>query len=51
MEYTNEVFKFADMVENFYMSCSPKILKEPFERDGYTAFWNEWHRRRRKESN
>jgi hypothetical protein len=46
-EYTTAVFKFADMVEDFYRSCSPKILpKDPFERNGYIAFWNEWHKRR-----
>ena len=45
--YTAEVFRFADIVENYYHACTPKILpKDPFDRDGYTAFWNEWHRRR-----
>ena len=46
-EYKKEVFAFADKVEAFYKSCSPKILPDDeFERNGYTAFWNEWHRRR-----
>ena len=46
-EYKAEVFDFADKVEAYYNICSPKILPEdPFERNGYIAFWNEWHRRR-----
>ena len=45
--YRAEVFRFADMIEDFYASCSPKVMPEdPTDRDGYTAFWNEWHRRR-----
>ena len=46
-EYKQEVFKFADKVEAFYLSCAPKkIPKDKIDRDGYIAFWNEWHRRR-----
>lgn len=46
-DYQAEVFRFADSIENFYRSCKPKeIPDDSFERDGYTAFWNEWHRRR-----
>lgn len=46
-EYRDEVFRFADKIEAFYQQCRPKILPEDdFERDGYLAFWNEWHRRR-----
>lgn len=48
-DYTSEVFRFADMVEEYYKSCSPKTLpKDSFDRDGYVAFWNEWHSRRGK---
>lgn len=48
-EYTSEVYRFADKVEAFYQSCLPKIVAEgAWERDGYTAFWREWHRRRGK---
>ena len=52
-EYTAEVFTFADMIEDFYKSCTPKILPEDDElnRDGYIAFWNEWHRRRGERTN
>ena len=47
--YRREVFRFADSVEAFYRACSPKkIPEDPFDRDGYTAFWNEWRRRRGK---
>lgn len=46
-EYRAEVFRFADMIEDFYKACTPKVLPdEPFFRDGYIAFWNEWHKRR-----
>ena len=46
-EYREEVFRFADKIEDYYSKCKPKILpEEKFERDGYLAFWNEWHRRR-----
>ena len=46
-DYKEEVYKFADKIENFYSLCSPKILpKDEFDRNGYIAFWNEWHRRR-----
>lgn len=48
-DYTAEVFRFADMIEDFYNACTPKVIPdEPFDRDGYTAFWNEWHNRRDK---
>ena len=46
-KYKQEVFKFADKVEAFYKSCAPKkIPNDKIDRDGYIAFWNEWHRRR-----
>ena len=46
-EYKKEVFSFADKVERFYLSSSPKKLPEDeFDKNGYLAFWNEWHRRR-----
>ena len=46
-EYRHEVYQFADKIENYYKLCSPKkIPEDKFSRDGYIAFWNEWHRRR-----
>lgn len=48
-EYRQEVYKFADMIEAYYMKCTPKNLPEDdygFDKNCYTAFWNEWHRRR-----
>ena len=49
-DYREEVCRFADKVEAFYNTCTPKIIPEDtFERNGYTAFWNEWHRRRGRE--
>lgn len=46
-EYRQEVYKFADKIEDYYKLCSPKnVPSDEFERNGYIAFWNEWHRRR-----
>ena len=48
-DYEKQVYCFADKIENFYLSCSPKVMpKDPFDKNGYIAFWNEWHRRRGK---
>ena len=45
-EYQKEVIRFADRVEAYYKSCQPKhIPDDEFARNGYLAFWNEWHRR------
>lgn len=44
--YREEVFRFADKVEAYYARCSPKKPYDDFSQKGYTAFWNEWHRRR-----
>ncbi len=46
-EYQNTVFQFADKIEAFYQSSPTRILpSNKFDRNGYIAFWNEWHRRR-----
>ncbi len=46
-EYRQEVYQFADKIEDYYRRCSPKnVPSDEFERNGYIAFWNEWHRRR-----
>ena len=46
-EYREEVYRFADKVEAFYDSCTPKILpNDEFSRNGYIAFWRDWLRRR-----
>lgn len=48
-DYKNEVFAFVDRIEHFYSKCTPKVLpNNKTDRDGYTAFWNEWHRRRKE---
>ncbi|MCQ4921451.1 DUF3885 domain-containing protein [Tissierella carlieri] len=48
-QYKEEILRFADIVENFYEKSLPKnIPEDEFERNGYIAFWNEWHRRREK---
>jgi hypothetical protein len=47
-EYRAEVFRFADKVEAYYASCAPKEPYDDFARKGYTAFWNEWRRRRKE---
>ncbi len=48
-DYKKAVYQFADKVEAFYNACTPKILpdNDEFTRNGYLAFWNEWHRRRK----
>lgn len=44
--YRQQVLQFADKVEGYYRSCQPKKLSDDeFDRNGYLAFWNEWHRR------
>lgn len=46
-EYRKEVCRFADEIENYYQSCPAKQIPDhEFRRNGYLAFWNEWHRRR-----
>ncbi len=46
-DYRHEVFRFADKIEAFYESATPKIMpKDRIDREGYDAFWNEWRRRR-----
>lgn len=48
-EYKKEVFNFADKVEEFYNACTPKKMpNNKIDRNGYIAFWNEWHRRRKQ---
>ena len=45
-EYQYEVLDFAKSVKRYYDACTPKeIPEDAFDRNGYTAFWNEWHRR------
>ena len=45
-EYRYAVLDFADSVKRFYDACIPKeIPEDEFDRNGYTAFWNEWQRR------
>jgi len=46
-KYKSEVLCFADEVEAYYKSSTSKhIPEDEFDRNGYIAFWNEWHRRR-----
>lgn len=46
-DYRREVYRFADKIESFYRADAPKKLpRDEFARNGYLAFWNEWHRRR-----
>ncbi len=45
-DYLYKVCRFADKVERYYDQCSPKVIRDDeFDRNGYTAFWNEWYRR------
>lgn len=45
-EYKSEVFKFADKVETFYKQSKPRQIEGEFDENGYTAFWNEFKRRK-----
>ncbi len=45
-EYRAEVLRFADKVERYYLTCKPKVIPaDEFDRNGYSTFWKEWHRR------
>lgn len=44
--YREEVFRFADAIEDYYRSCAEKISFDDYARRGYEAFWREWHKRR-----
>jgi len=45
--YEDEVFAFANSIESYCNKCLPKNFPaEEAERNGYTAFWNEWKRRK-----
>ena len=47
LQYKDEILRFSDIVENYYKKSLPKnIPEDEFERNGYMAFWNEWHRRK-----
>lgn len=45
-EYRAEIFAFADEIEGYYNTCTPKKPEDEWERDAYNLFWEEWHRRR-----
>ena len=45
-DYRREVYRFVDQIEDHYNRSKPKQPYDDFERKGYWAFWNEWHRRR-----
>ena len=46
-QYWEEVCRFADKIEKYYLDCPAKIEpQDQFDRNGYLTFWKEWHRRR-----
>lgn len=48
-DYKAQVLAFADSVEQFYKKSAAKIIPEDdFDRNGYTALWNEWHNLRKE---
>lgn len=48
-QFRDEVFRFADQIEAFYRSCTPKTEPDDeIDRAGWAAFRREWHRRRNK---
>ena len=49
--YREQVLKFVERVEDYYRSSLPKETpEEDYIRNGFIAFWNEWHRRRENEN-
>lgn len=42
-EYKRIIIGFADEIEAFYESCSPKVFYDDFDKQTYHEFWNEWH--------
>ena len=44
--YREEIFRFADKIEDYYKRCEPKTPADDLDKRGYAVFWNEWHRRR-----
>ena len=50
-EYRKEVIRFCEAVEAYYACCQPKETPdEEYLREGWAAFWNEWRRRRARET-
>ena len=47
-EYRQAVWSFADKIESFYLRSAPKMPCDIEERIAYTAFWDEWKRRRKQ---
>ena len=48
-EYREIVFEFVDAVKSFYDECSPKIIIDDYENEGYRKFWDNWEARRNNE--
>jgi hypothetical protein len=46
-DWRQAVTGFADAVEAFYRAASAKVPPAGDDENGYRAFWEEWHRRRR----
>ena len=48
-EYKDIVLNFADTVKGFYDNGLQKnIPNDEYDKNGYLAFWNEWHTLRKK---
>ena len=45
-EYCEQVFHFADKVEEFFQQSNPKQVSDALDQLWYPRFWSEWHRRR-----
>lgn len=51
-DYRKVVLNFANQVELFYKESKPKeIPEDEFDRKGYTAFWNEWKKLKKRLKN
>lgn len=43
-EYRKIAYAFADKIEDYYNKGLPKTFNHEVDFEGYTAFWNEWHK-------
>lgn len=45
-QYAEQIFSFADKVEEFYKCSSPKCFFDKTTEENYNLFWKEWDNRR-----
>ena len=45
-EYIEQIFEFADKIQDFYKHSSPKTISDETKKKMYDLFWREWKTRR-----